>query len=483
MAFNADGGLVLTVDSSGRVRIWDAGVGAPLTTLQGEKGAVGFPLSFGEGGKVAVGVALTYGPRAGFAPVSIASEAVVMWDAKTGSVIRTIQVHAGLLACPMAENPSYLSGIASGCAMPPPPPLALVIPPPGNVFAGNAALVGLAVSPDGRYVAYATVSGVDVINLAGKVVGRLTVDGQPTGLAFETADTRVVVMTKKAVYVWNPLGAGHALLARQAAPPIDAELSADGDRLITVDVGGALHVWSTATGSVAGSPLVPEASLKLGGAYAQSVPLRAALNADGSVVGAGTSTGHVFMWNVGSGSLIAARAVSTWAILLFRASQDGSRFVAVNWPQAGSGLNPSGAAVVLDSTSGALLSSYQSPAPKIAPIFPGAALNADGAFVLSGVLGLAPSPDGNEAILQVSTGQVMANLQSVTLSATAAYSLFPVSPWAPDGADVLAGDDAIYACDACGSLRYIQSAASARIAWWRPLSPGDDHPPVGDPFR
>jgi hypothetical protein len=103
--------------------------------------------------------------------------------------------------------------------------------------------------------------------------------------------------------------------------------------------------------------------------------------------------------------------------------------------------------------------------------------------MFAGALGLAPTaPGGIAAVYQVSSGETMENLQAVTEPTTSSYRSLPAQPWAPDGAELLAGN-ALYACDACGSLAKLQAAAASRIAWAQPLSAGSDHPPATDPYH
>jgi hypothetical protein len=130
-----------------------------------------------------------------------------------------------------------------------------------------------------------------------------------------------------------------------------------------------------------------------------------------------------------------------------------------------------------------VIASYRSPHPLLAPIDPAAGLSPDGAFLFAGALGLGPSsPAGVQAAYQLSSSQAMVDLQSVNVLSTIAYSLSPTQPWSPNASELLAGT-AVYACDACGSLRELQAAAASRIAWSVPLSSASDHAPSSDPYQ
>ena len=118
----------------------------------------------------------------------------------------------------------------------------------------------------------------------------------------------------------------------------------------------------------------------------------------------------------------------------------------------------------------------------MAPINPGAALSPDGSFLLAGGTGLAPSPPGgNEAVYQVAGGQVMSGLDGVTEPVPDAYSASPAQPWSPSGTQVLI-DNTLYSCDACGPLDRLETEATSRTEWARPLSATNDRPPSTDPY-
>lgn len=138
---------------------------------------------------------------------------------------------------------------------------------------------------------------------------------------------------------------------------------------------------------------------------------------------------------------------------------------------------------MLNAATGQIIAAYESPAPLIAPVNPGAALSPDGSSLFAGSLGLAPSsPGGAAAAYQIASGQAMDDSEAAAESATNPYPLLPAQPWAPNGTELLAGS-AIYSCDACGSLTELQAAAASRIAWLQPLTQASDHPPATDPYQ
>ena len=500
MEFSSEEGIALTVDNRGIVRVWDTGVGVPVTKLPDASHGETVSLGFTDAGQQVVGLQLE--SSAG-ASSKITSVSVLSWNTGSGRLVHQIPlpgISPSSVPCSAALQDvgkdaalAMLSG--SYCGIPPPPNLvhAVPVPRPSSYSPGNAVmeLLALAMNPDGRYIAYARSRSVTMIALDGKQVASLPLNSTPTGLSFSANGDDVVVMTDTAIYLWRPLTGQRPLVLPQPRAPIDAELDAAADRLATANAAGTVGVWSTVTGKLLRTfrPVNTHASL-----YFQPTPLRVALSTDGGIIASGNADSTVFLWNVATGKRIAVHALSPgpvvlgtpglgWPIIELSLAANGSRLLAVDWPQAGSGVNPPGAAAVLDLATGHVVASYRSPAPLQAPINPGAALSPDGAFLFAGALGLAPSsPGGTAAAYQISSGQVMENFQAAVEPASRSYSLLPAQPWAPDGAEVLVGNT-LYGCDACGSLAELQAAAASRIAWEQPLSQASDHPPATDPYR
>lgn len=487
--FATGDGLVLTVDELGVVRVWDAGVGEPLTKLARAPRGTSVALGFADGGRQIYGVdvATSTGKDS-----EVTSAAIVLWSAGSGRILRAVAlpgIAPAATACSSAldsvgRDAALEMIVGPRCAIPLPPRLDLAVPvprpPADNAYGAVLELLALAVSPDGRHLAYAEAHAVVFGDMSGRRLATLEVRGSPTGVSFGAAD-ELLVTTTKAVYLWRPLSGRSALAIAQGSAPIDAVLDASGTRLATANAAGVVEVWATSGGRHLGTFRPPHGAPTA--SYFDATPLRVALDAAGGVVASGNADGTVDLWSVATGKLVAARTVSAWPIIELDTSGDGARLLAVDWPQAGSGVNPSGAAEVLDSSSGRVVGAYRSPAPVEAPINPGAALSADGSFLFAGALGLAPSsPGGVEATYQLSSSQTMVDLQAATASGSGSYSLLAADPWAPDGSEVLAGDS-VYVCSACGALGELQRAALSRIAWSHALSPGHNSPPSSNPYR
>ena len=298
-------------------------------------------------------------------------------------------------------------------------------------------------------------------------------------LSFGTSDDDLLVLTARDIYLWQPLSGHRPLVIPQPSAPIDAAVSQSGTVLAAAGAGGTVEVWSAVDGRHIRSLRTVKTPSQ---SYFSPTPLRVAISAAGDVVASGNADGTVFLWNVSMGKRIAIQRVSTWPIIELSEAAGAPRLLAVDWPQAGSGVNPAGSASVLNSAAGQVVAAYRSPAPLEAPVDPAAALSADGNFLFAGALGLAPSaPGGIEAAYQVSGSQLMAGLQTAAEPPTTSYSELPAQPWSPDGARLLAGNS-IYPCDACGPLAELQAAAATRIAWARPLSTVSDHPPTSNPY-
>lgn len=488
--FGPGNGLALTVDSLGFVRIWDTGIGEPVTELSSPAQGQTIPLGFTDSGQQVAGANLVM--SAGVT-AKVASVSMLAWNARSGHLIRSVAlpgITPSTVPCsPGLQNVGRSSalGMMTGgsCGIPPPSDLTLSVPVPRPLdtlpAADNAVveLLALAVSPDGRYIAYAHARSVDLIASDGHPVTTLPVSGTPTGLRFGGSSDDLLIMTDTAIYLWRPLSGQSPLIVPQPSAPIDAALSESGDELAAVGAGGTVGVWNTINGRLIRTFKPTDTNSS---PYFPPTPLRVAISSNGDSVASGDADGTVFLWNIATGKRVAVRSLSIWPIIELSPADSGSNLLAVDWPQAGSGVNPAGAADVLDSATGQVVATYKSPAPLQAPVDPGTALSADGNFMFAGALGLAPSaPAGIEADYQVSTGQLMTDLQAATESPPITYSEYPAQPWSPNGSEILAGT-AIYACDSCGSLTDLQASATARIAWSQPLSEGSDHPPSTSPY-
>jgi WD40 repeat protein len=487
--FGPGGALAMTVDSLGLVRIWDTSAGEPVTKLRQPAGGRTIAIGFADAGRRVFGA--TVGLSAG-ATAKITSVTALFWNAQNGRVVRTVPL-PGIVPSSVPCSPHFSDGRAfledmpvmsrNSCVVPPPSNLVLAIPVPRPSISTSHAileLIAVAASPDGKYIAYARSRSVALVGPDGKQAAQLQLASTPTGLSFGPSD-ELVVMTDAAIYLWHPLSGRPAQVFRQSGAPIDAALNQSGQQLAVADTTSAIRVWATRDGrqirafQPARWPTTP--------AHAPPpIPLRVALTTNG-VVASGDDDGTVAMWNVATGKKIATVRPLRSPIIELNAATDGSRLLAVDWPVTVTQPNPPAYGEVINEATGQVVATYRSPAPFLSPIDPGAALSPDGSFMFAGSLGLAPAPPGGvAAAYQNSSGQNMANLPAADQSPVNSYSLFPAQPWSPDGSELLAGN-AIYACDACGSLHEIQAAAVSRIAWSRPLSSSSDHAPRTNPYH
>lgn len=480
--FGPGDGLVLTVDARGFVRVWDTGVGEPLTVLQAPARGQALAIGFTASGQEVYGVDL---PMSSGASAQATSVAALSWNARNGRLLSETPL-PGIAQVPVPCSAALASAhinvsfgpLAGGaCNLPPPSPFALAVPLLRAPYYGDTELFAVATSLDGRYVAYPRGDSVTLLDSGGGTAATLPVDGLPTGLAFGPGPDDLTVMTSTAIYLWEPFSGHRALVIPQPSAPIDVAFSASGNVLAAADTAGTVGVWNAATGGIL-------RTFRLSGSpdpYYPPLPLRVALSTDGSVVAAGTADGAVYQWSVATGRRLSIATLGIWPIVELSPAAGGS-LLGVDMPQAGSGVNASGAAALLSFGGGQTIAAYQSPAPLYAPIDPGAALSPDGSVLYSGALGLSPSPPGGTlAVYQVSGGQSVAGFQAAAGSAAQDFSEFPVQPWSPDGADLLVGNS-IYRCDACQALTQLQQVAASRIAWSTPLSATFDHPPGTDPY-
>lgn len=487
--FSSGDGLMLTVDNRGFVRIWDTGFGHAMIDLRGPPQGQTAALGFTDSGQHVAGVNYQYSVGTSS---TITSVSILAWSARSGRLLHHVPmpgISPSVVPCGPALQGLNIGGFrilpGNDCAVPPPPNLVVAAAVPRPAYSVDVPdlaieLLAVAASPDGNYVAYARSRSVALVGLDGQRGASLSLNSTATGLSFTTSSD-LVVMTDTAIYLWKPFSGQSPLVLPQSSAPVDAELNASASRLATANAAGTVNVWSTVTGRLLRSFRPPQTS---SGSYYKPVPLRVALSGNGDVVASGNADGTVSLWNVATGRQIAVQRISwTWPIVELSTAAGGSRLLAVDFPQAGSGANPSGAGAVLNAVTGRIIATYKSPAPLVAPINPGASLSPDGSFMFAGSLGLAPSaPGGVAAAYQVTSGQAMDSLGAATGPATSSYSLLPAQPWAANDAELLAGN-AIYACDACGSLAELQAAAASRIAWSQPLTPASEHPPVTDPYQ
>jgi WD40 repeat protein len=483
--FGPSAGLALTVDRLGLVRIWDTGVGEPVTELRDPPQGQAVALGFTQGGQQVAGADLV--SSAG-AAARITSVSALAWSARSGQLLRRVSL-PGMAesAIPCSTSLEFVGGMGalpilpgSNCGTPPPPDLVLAVPVtrPGTENPDQAVieLLALAMSPDGRYLAYARFHSVALLAAGGHQIAALHLGGTPTGLSFGAGSRDLLVMTDSAIYLWRPFSGRPPLVIPQSSPPIDVALSESADRLAVAGGGRTVTVWSTITGALIRA-FRPASSADT----IPSVPLRVAITANGDVVASGNSDGTVSLWNVAARKRITVK-LSDFPIIELRSAAGGSRLLAVDRPQVASGVLPPGTGQVLNSATGRVLAAYESPGPAAPNLNPGAALSADGNFLLGGVLGLAPTPPGGfAAVYQVSPGQTMADLQAAPESRARSYSESPAQPWSPGGNQVLFGTG-IYPCDACGLPATLQAAARSRNAWSRPLSATSDHPPATNPY-
>jgi WD40 repeat protein len=475
--FSPDGGLVLAVERNGVVRVADSGTGEAAVPLQTPPEGNTYALGFVGNGTLVYGLNQLTRPSPGGGQPQVTQETTLIWHLSSGRLAMSYRLPAPpTIASPATCLPNQW--IISLCGVAPP-----------------QESTGLTVSPDGAYLAYVTASGVTVRNLGNGQSQNLNTHGSVTGLMFAGSPGDLLIMTNQNVVVWQPLAGGHVWSVSQTQPPNDAELSADGTRLVTANSGGSATVWDVRTGR----PIESFVPRRVALAYAlPERAVRVAINSAGTELGIGTNVGSVDLWRIDDRHLVATRLLSNdvtndeFAITELGFAGHDSEVLATNYPQRSSGLaEPPGTAVVLSATTGGLLSRLNSPAAEtIGPtVNPGISISPDGGFILAGVAGFAPAavaPTGDDAVYDLAHEEMAMDLQGTVPQIPPVINQVPnltaVDPWAPDGVRLLTGAPAVYACDACGNLTQLQTAATTRLAWTPPLSPGHDNPPNANAF-
>ena len=472
--FSMDGGAILSVTADGTVLVADAGVGEPAVVLQAPGPGKAYALGFAASGRLVYGVSETTTTNQDDV-TRVTSLTALLWRAATGAVVESYRLPAppqvGVATCTSALQFDTFCELGS----------------PAQEFSG------FTVSPDGNYLAYATATGVVARSFRGGEVKRLGLKASATGLAFTGPGDDLVVKTNRAVDVWLPFG--HERLAQipQPSAPLDAELSPDGSRLATANAGGVTVLWNVHTGR----PVARFSPRRVIIPYVVSspVPIRVAVNKDGTEVAVGTDLGSIDLWRVAGHRLLTSQVMrnsitsNTYPVTELAFAGNGSVVMGVNYPQIAAGdSEPPGSGLILDASTGRVVTTLDSPAQNGPPINPGVALSPDGDFVLGGVEGFAPpaTESGSDAVYGLAGSEEFTDLQNTVTAAPIFGGIFPnlvpVSPWAPDGIHLLTGAAGIYACDSCGSLPQMQSIAQSRLNWAVPLTPAHDDPPSDTAF-
>ena len=193
---------------------------------------------------------------------AVTSASVVAWDARSGQLVRQVNLPGiAASAVPCSATLQHIGdaaslGIMSGGTLWHP---AVVRPGARRARAPAAQqhlpaeyndvleLLALAVSPDGRYAAYARASSIAVLDTGGRVVAKLPVASAPVGLSFSSSGDLLVV-TGKAAYLWKPLSGRPPVVVPMSSTPIDATVNPSGAELAAVGTNGTVGLWSTANG-------------------------------------------------------------------------------------------------------------------------------------------------------------------------------------------------------------------------------------------
>ena len=469
--FSSDDGAVLAVGGDGIVRVADAGVGEPDIRLSAPPECRTYALGFAADNRLVYGLnEIMHSAQTGSAH-RITAAIAILWRASTGSVIARYRLPAPPEVAE-EECPSAIA-ITTFCEL----------GAPAKEFSGYT------VSSDGRYFGYSEKSGVVVRSFKDKATERLHLSVAATGIEFAGPDDDLLISTTRAVYLWQPLVSGnHLTKIPQPTAPLDAELSADGNRMVTANADGNASLWDTRSGKMIGRFTPHQVH---SGETAKTAVDRVALNANGSEIAIGTQYGSIDLLESRDHRLLKTQLLGSayFAITELDFSEDGSLVVAANYPRIGAGsAKPAATAFILSARTGSIVTTFDSPAQGFPPVNPGVALSPNGNDVLGGVEGFAPATAlaGSDAVYDIRTGDELSNLQNALSNAPpiapGTANIIPLSAWASDGIHLLTGAPNLYACDACGSLAQMQEAATLRLAWATPLTPAHDVPPSNNSF-
>ena len=359
---------MLTVDDQGFVRVWDAGIREPAAELAAPAGGTAVALGFTSSGIQVFGIDVD---------TSTGTAAELTWNARTGQLGAASRCPASRrrpcrpwLACRRwAYRIVCLTASASCHRRRVSRRQFLALRRLGNVpDAGGGGEPGW----QGCHLRSRELGhGARLQRAAGCLAAGMA--GSLAGLAFGPGPDDLLVMTSTAIYLWQPLTGHKPLEIGQPSVPIDAAVSVNGDVLAVADTGGTVGVWNAATGKPSTRSVRPTITRRRI-SHRSRCGSRSARTAAWSH--RATPTARFSSGIPCPASSSAMPRVSTWPILELSPAQSGPYLLAVDWPQAGTGVNPQGAGAVLNFATGRVIASYASPPPRDdpgAPIVPGEA--------------------------------------------------------------------------------------------------------------
>jgi WD40 repeat protein/fibronectin type 3 domain-containing protein len=273
VAVSPDGNAWASVETDGKIALWDAPAGQLRLTLPAQAGSPAQGVFYGPDGKTLA---------------SVSDDSIRIWDTLTGNVRLTLSQTVPIRALAFSPDGKRLAAADAEAGV------ALIDVQSGAVVrqlaAGQAAVNAVAFSPDGKWLA---TGGQDAQTrlwnpATGEEAASLPGNAAVTALAFSPDGKRLAAVEAEAGVALLDVQSGavvRQLAAGQAGVNVVA-FSPDGKWLATGDQDARTRLWDPATGE--------EAASLLGNAAVTVL----AFSPDGKWLATGGEGEQVFLWNL-----------------------------------------------------------------------------------------------------------------------------------------------------------------------------------------
>lgn len=304
LAFSPDGSLVAAGALDGTARLWDTKTGKPVVVLSGH-GAMVSSIAFTPDGKQVITTKGTpFTPhdliehnRANAAALPRQGE-IRFWDARTGELLRTIEIGAYTAVSALAVSPD---GTLLAVATSSHPGLIMEAPQPPQLRDTDGINIVIFDLPKGRFVR--TIKELrNVHRLLFSTDGRTLIGAAFSSLAFMGAESK----DKEDIRLWDVETGKPQMVLQNIANATGLALSPDGKTIATCRGDfqkwqGEWTLWDSATGQPKGTVSLDYPLLSI------------AFSPDGKTVttGGGPLPGTVKQWSVTTGEALPWQALAT----------------------------------------------------------------------------------------------------------------------------------------------------------------------------
>jgi WD40 repeat protein len=230
VAASPDGNIWATVETDGKIVLWDTAAGQMLLALPAQAGSPAQGILFGPDGKTLA---------------SVSDDSVRIWDTLAGNVRLTLSRTVPMRALAFSPDGKWLAAVDAEAAV------TLIDARSGSVArqlaTGQDAVNAVAFSPDGKWLA--TGGQDDQTKLwdpaTGEEAAALPGNGAVTALAFSPDGKRLATGSEsEQVLLWNMADKLPQLLAGHDGAVIKVAFSADRNHLTSMAKTGQMIVWN-----------------------------------------------------------------------------------------------------------------------------------------------------------------------------------------------------------------------------------------------